>query len=57
MIDYKELLIETVMRTRLMFPLTEKQDEWYDLGHDAKTFDGRDYFERLYKALEEDEKS
>lgn len=49
--ELADLLIETAMRSNLMFPQTEKQDEWFEAGTNGKTEDGKDFYRRLSKAL------
>lgn len=50
-IDYKSLLIEAVMRANLAFPLTEEQEKWFNEGHDIKNESGKDFFNRLKRAI------
>jgi len=45
------LLLETVMRCNLMFPVTEQQDIWFEEKHSMKTESGKDFFERMMIAV------
>jgi len=57
MINMSQLLRETVMRCRIVFPENEQDEVWWKSGTNHNTSWGRDYMNRLDKALKVSNKS
>lgn len=51
--EIADLLIETLNRCNLIFPMTEQDALWFDSGTDAKTKDGKDFLSRVFNFTEQ----